>query len=171
MHLIAGGGLPAAGHILALSPLLRFVSPLPRVLRLGRAVSVAESHRDGAVLIAAPGWHDEHPGGASKLPTDFARYLAARGYDVTYLCPSNRVDRVDAVRVDGVDLRRYPAPAAPSPSVNNLRQHWQLTQQIARDVGRRQPVRALLGHTPMQYMAASGACDARVRAATACIRL
>jgi hypothetical protein len=47
--------------------------------------------------------------------------------------------------------------------VNNLRQHWQLTQQIVRDVGRRQPVRALLGHTPMQYMAASGACDARVR--------
>jgi glycosyltransferase involved in cell wall biosynthesis len=115
------------------------------------------------VLIAAPGWHDEHPGGASKLPTDFARFLAARGYDVTYLCPSNRVDRVDAVRIDGVDLRRYPAPAAPSPSVNNLRQHWQLTQQITREVGRRQPVRALLGHTPMQYMAASGACDARVR--------
>jgi glycosyltransferase involved in cell wall biosynthesis len=115
------------------------------------------------VLIAAPGWHDDHPGGASKLPTDFARFLAARGYDVTYLCPSNSVDRVEASRIDGVDLRRYPAPAAPSPSVNNLRQHWQQTQRIVRDVGRRHPVRALLGHTPLQYLAASRVCDARVR--------
>jgi glycosyltransferase involved in cell wall biosynthesis len=117
----------------------------------------------GTVLIAAPGWHDEHPGGANKLPTDFARFLAARGHDVTYLCPSSDVHRVDSTHIDGVDVRRYPAPAGPSPSLNNVRQHWHMTRRIAREVSRDRPVRALLGHAPLQYLAASGACGADAR--------
>jgi glycosyltransferase involved in cell wall biosynthesis len=114
---------------------------------------------DGTVLIAAPGWHDDRPGGASKLPTDFARFLAARGHDVTYLCPADAVDGMTSERIDGVDVRRYPAPAAPSPSLQNLRQHWQMTQAIVAAVARARPVRALLGHTPIQYLAASRALD------------
>ncbi len=115
------------------------------------------------MLIAAPGWHDEQPGGANKLPTDFARFLAARGYDVAYLCPSNGVQRVESQRIDGVDLRRYPAPAAASPSVSNVRQHWQMARRIACEVGRERPLRALLGHTQLQYLAASGTCSRAVR--------
>ncbi len=115
------------------------------------------------MLIAAPGWHDEQPGGANKLPTDFARFLAARGYDVAYLCPSNGVQRVESQRIDGVDLRRYPAPSAPSPSVSNVRQHWQMARRIAREVGGERPLRALLGHTQLQYLAASGTCSRAVR--------
>ena len=115
------------------------------------------------MLIAAPGWHDEQPGGANRLPTDFARFLAARGYDVAYLCPSNGVQRVERQRIDGVDLRRYPAPAARSPSVSNVGQHWQMARRIAREVGRERRIRALLGHTQLQYLAASGVCSRTVR--------
>jgi glycosyltransferase involved in cell wall biosynthesis len=122
-----------------------------------------EARRDGTVLIAAPGWHDDRPGGANKLPTDFARFLAARGHDVTYLCPSDVVDRVAIDRIDGVSVRRYPAPTSPSPSVRNVRRHWRLSKAIASDVSRERPVRALLGHTQIQYLAASGALDAGVR--------
>ena len=39
------------------------------------------------VLIAAGGWHNDSPGGAYKLPSDFARYVAARDRRVAYLCP------------------------------------------------------------------------------------
>ena len=53
---------------------------------------------DGVILIAAAGWHDESPGGANKLPTDFARYLARRGHHVVYLCASDAVDAVDAMQ-------------------------------------------------------------------------
>ncbi len=122
-----------------------------------------EVRRDGTVLIAAPGWHDDRPGGANKLPTDFARFLAARGHDVTYLCPADVVDRVAIDRIDGVSVRRYPAPTSPSPSVRNVRQHWRLSRAIASDVSRERPVRALLGHTPIQYLAAARALDAGVR--------
>lgn len=117
----------------------------------------------GVALVAAAGWHDEAPGGANKLPTDFARFLAERGYAVTYLCPSTAVDRISRERVDGVDLRRYPAPAAPSPSVNNLRHHWRLARRIARAVRSERCVIALLGHAPLQYFAAAAACGTEVR--------
>src|SRR5207249_2071793 len=62
---------------------------------------------DGVILIAAAGWHDESPGGANKLPTDFARYLSRRGHRVVYLCASSAVDRITRSEVDGIDLRRY----------------------------------------------------------------
>jgi glycosyltransferase involved in cell wall biosynthesis len=115
------------------------------------------------VVLVAPGWHDDSPGGASRLPSDFARFLSARGHHVTYVCPSGAVARIESAIVDGVDLRRYPAPSAASPSVQNARQHWQLSRQIADDVRRSSPVRAVLGHTPLQYLAMSGRFDADTR--------
>lgn len=110
------------------------------------------------VLIAAAGWHDESPGGANKLPTDFARGLASRGYAVTYVCASDAIDRVTRREVDGVDLRRYPSPTAPSPSLSNVRGHWRMTSDIVRAVRAERRVRAVLGHSPLQYLAAARAC-------------
>jgi glycosyltransferase involved in cell wall biosynthesis len=117
----------------------------------------------GTVLVVAAGWHDDHPGGANKLPTDFARFLARRGHRVAYLCAADGADRVSATRIDGLDLWRYPAPDAPSPSVRNVRRHWRAAREIAVAVGRLGPVSAVLGHAPLQYLAASGACGHAVR--------
>jgi glycosyltransferase involved in cell wall biosynthesis len=124
---------------------------------------VQDIPRQGTVLLVAPGWHDDSPGGASKLPTDFARFLSARGHHVTYACPSGAASRIESARIDGVDVRRYPAPSAPSPSARNVRQHWQASRQIASDIRRSTPVRALLGHSPLQYLAMSGRLDATTR--------
>lgn len=118
---------------------------------------------NGVVLMAAAGWHDESPGGANKLPTDFARYLARRGYAVTYLCPSFAVGRTTVSSVDGVELRRYPPPPAPSLSVSNGREHWRLTREIVRAVEVARPIATLLGHAPLQYLAAAGSCGSRTR--------
>ena len=119
---------------------------------------MSPSQSDGVVLMTAAGWHDESPGGANKLPTDFARSLASRGYWVTYLCASDAIDRVTRSDIDGVDLRRYPSPSAPSPSLANVRSHWQMTSEIVRAVQAERPVRAVLGHSPLQYLAAARAC-------------
>jgi glycosyltransferase involved in cell wall biosynthesis len=118
---------------------------------------------EGTVLIAAAGWHDEHPGGANRLPTDFARFLAKRGHHVTYLCASGGIDRTATTRIDGVDVWRYPSPTARSPSIGNVRQHWRSARDIAAAVHRERPVTALLGHTQLQYLAAAGVCGDLVR--------
>lgn len=108
------------------------------------------------MLIAAAGWHDEHPGGANKLPTDFARFLARRGHRVAYMCASAS-SQPSPTAIDGVDVWRYRSPNAPSPSVSNVSQHWRSARAIAAAVGRAQPITALLGHAPLQYLAAAGA--------------
>ena len=122
-----------------------------------------EVPRKGTVIIAAQGWHDEQPGGANKLPTDFARFLAARGHHVTYVTPSTAIDASGSEVVDGVELYRYPAPRATSPSARNVTAHWRLTRSTVDQVSRAMPVRALLGHAPLQYLAASGGIAAGVR--------
>ena len=116
----------------------------------------------GTVLIAAAAWHDEQPGGANKLPTDFARFLSRGGSRVAYLAGSSRVTGIVKARVDGVDLWRYPSPRAASPSLANLRDHWRGARAVAAAVGRDGRVTALLGHAPLQYLAAAAMCpDAR----------
>jgi len=54
-----------------------------------------------------------------------------------------------------VDLRRYPSPRAPSPSLGNVHAHWRHTSDIARAVAAEQPIVAVLGHSPLQYLAAA----------------
>src|SRR5688500_8311814 len=98
----------------------------------------------GTVLIAAAGWHDEHPGGANKLPTDFARFLARRGYSVAFLGASSNIETPSRETIDGVDVWRYPSPRAMSPSLANLRQHWRSARAIAAAVHRERPATALL---------------------------
>jgi glycosyltransferase involved in cell wall biosynthesis len=115
------------------------------------------------VLIVAGGWHDERPGGANKLPTDFARFLAARGHEVAYVCPSAAVERATTETIDGVDLRRYPAPAAPSPSVDNLRRHLERSREATRGVLAARRIDLLLGHSQLQYFGAAAACPREVR--------
>jgi glycosyltransferase involved in cell wall biosynthesis len=117
---------------------------------------VRELPPEGTVIVAAQGWHDEQPGGANKLPTDFARFLAARGHHVSYVTPSTEIGIGGPEVVDGVELYRYPAPRATSPSVRNVTAHWRLTRSTVDQVSRAMPVRALLGHAPLQYLAASG---------------
>ena len=112
----------------------------------------------GTVLIAAAAWHDEHPGGANKLPTDFARFLARGGYRVAYIGASANTGELRRDVIDGVDVWRYPSPRAASPSLANLRQHWQAARGIAETVRRESRVTALLGHSPLQYLAATTVC-------------
>lgn len=125
--------------------------------------AVSATRPQGIVLIAAGGWHDESPGGANRLPTDFARFLAGRGRRVVYLCPSPAVTATARERVDDVEIWRYPAPAAPSPSFRNVLRHWTRSRAIVRTVRAQAPIAALLGHTQLQYLAIARYCSRQVR--------
>lgn len=120
------------------------------------------SRTDG-VLIAAGGWHDEVPGGAYKLATDFARFLASRGRPVTYICPSPGVSSVTRDRIDAVDVLRYPSPAAESPSLLNVRAHLAHARELTRATGADEGVSVLLGHSQLQYLGALSACPPGAR--------
>jgi glycosyltransferase involved in cell wall biosynthesis len=117
----------------------------------------------GTVLLAAGGWHDEAPGGANRLPTEFARYLARRGYRVAYVCASSHVAATSRTGIDGVDLWRYAGPRAPSPSLRNLWQHRERVTEVVRALESEGPLTALLGHGQLQYLAAARACARTTR--------
>jgi glycosyltransferase involved in cell wall biosynthesis len=110
------------------------------------------------ILIAAGGWHNDSPGGAYRLPGDFARYLAARGRRVAYLCPSGLVDRGKPELCDGVEVYRYSSPGASSPSVVNLITHLHRSRAIAARIASQGTIEALLGHAPLQYLGALSSC-------------
>jgi len=110
------------------------------------------------ILIAAGGWHGDFPGGAYKLPSDFATYLATRGRDVAYLCPGQRVGRLNPELCNGVDVYRYPSPAASAPSVTNLVAHLRYSRAVAARIASNGLIEALLGHSPLQYLGALASC-------------
>jgi glycosyltransferase involved in cell wall biosynthesis len=115
------------------------------------------------VVVAAGGWHDECAGGANRLPTDFARYLAARGYAVSYICPSAAVTGLTRTETDGVRLSRYPVSPAPSPSPRNAWHHFRSARDAAREAFRDLRPSVLLGHSQLQYLGAAWICPRGTR--------
>jgi glycosyltransferase involved in cell wall biosynthesis len=110
------------------------------------------------VLITAGGWHDDSPGGAYKLPSDFARYLAARDRQVAYLCPGRPVGIGNPELCDGVEVHRYLSPGISSPSVANLMVHLHHARTVTARIASNYTIEALLGHSPLQYLGALSSC-------------
>ncbi len=106
----------------------------------------------------AASWHDEAPGGANKLPTDFARFLASRRRHITYLCANTDHHLPERETIDGVELRRYRAPGAPPPSVANLVGHFRAARRLTAAILSESQIGTLLGHAPLQYLGALQAC-------------
>ncbi len=109
-------------------------------------------------MIAAGGWHDDSPGGANRLPTDFARYLVRQGHRVAYVCPS-RLARCDKPEdCGGVEVHRYFVGQTSSPSIVNLAAHLYHSRRIAARIASQGPVTVLLGHAPLQYLGSLSGC-------------
>ena len=114
----------------------------------------------GQILIAAGGWHDDSPGGAYRLPSEFAHYLVKRGWRVAYLCPSRRGDNPNPEDCKGVELHRYSLPPASSLNAKNLFGHLHWSRSIAALIASRGTIHVLLGHSPLQYLGALSGCHA-----------
>lgn len=112
----------------------------------------------GQILIAAGGWHDDSPGGAYRLPTDFARYLVRQGHRVAYVCPSRLASCENPEECSGVEVHRYFVGATSLPSITNLVAHFHRSRSIAARIASRGAVNVLLGHSPLQYLGALSGC-------------
>ena len=110
------------------------------------------------ILIAAGGWHDDSPGGAYRLPSDFARYLVRQGHRVAYVCPSRLAGCDNPQECGGVEVHRYFVGETSLPSITNLVAHLHRSRGIAVRIASRGPVHVLLGHSPLQYLGALSGC-------------
>jgi len=114
---------------------------------------------EGQILIAAGGWHDDSPGGAYRLPTDFARYLVRQGHRVAYICPSKLASCDKPEDCAGVEVNRYSVGETSSPSIINLAAHLYRSRRIAARIASRSAVSVLLGHAPLQYLGSLSGCS------------
>jgi glycosyltransferase involved in cell wall biosynthesis len=112
----------------------------------------------GQILIAAGGWHDDSPGGAYRLPTDFARYLVRQGHRVAYVCPSRLAGCDNPQKCEGVEVHRYFVGETSLPGIANLVAHLYRSRGVAARIASRGPVQVLLGHSPLQYLGALSGC-------------
>lgn len=102
------------------------------------------------VLIACHAWYGDVTGGAFRLATDLAVYLAEHGWRVSYVCCSPSGVARECEQVSGVHVYRYPAPVGG----NRLRRMWhhishtgRLADRIHNEVS---PVDVINSHSPLQ---------------------
>lgn len=107
------------------------------------------------VIVACHAWNGDTIGGAFKLATEYAQYMARAGWRVVYVCSKPSTEPGDACEFrDGLEIWRYPAPQRSGWLA--LAQHVRSTRRIIRNRLRREaaPVAAVVGHSPLQYWGA-----------------
>ncbi len=109
------------------------------------------------LLVAAHAWYGDTIGGSFRLASEFAQYAALRGYRVTYVCCNTTGNRPPQEDVDGVTVRRYRPPNGRVTGLGRLRYHVAQVKQLVQTVAAQQPVDAVSGHTPLQFLGAARA--------------
>lgn len=100
--------------------------------------------------IISHAWNDDLIGGAFKVATDFARFLAGKGHEVHYLCGSDQGSQ-HAEKIDGVSVWRYRYPD--SGGARGLLGHIGRMGELFRNVAQQHSFDAVSGHSPLQYYA------------------
>lgn len=119
-------------------------------------------------MIAAHAWYGDTIGGSFRLATDVARYLAAQGHQVVYVCCSDGVNRVSRAVEDGVEIHRYPPPHRGRLHPANLAHHVGQADQIARSLVFSSSAVTVNGHSPLQYRGVLNAFAKRRIAVDSC---
>lgn len=108
------------------------------------------------IVITGGAWHHETFGGAYKVATEFAEYLATQGHRVSYIAWSNDCSIAENPSDEnGVEIWRYPAPKAKSPSLANACSHVMQTFRIVSLIASRHSIDYLNGHDPLQFLGAA----------------
>lgn len=108
------------------------------------------------IVIAGGAWHHETFGGAYKVATEFAGYLASQGHNVSYIAWSKKGAFADNPTIEnGVEIWRYPVPKAKSPSLTNAFSHVVQAARIVSLISLRNAVHYLNGHDPLQFLGAA----------------
>ncbi|MDP1797020.1 MAG: glycosyltransferase family 4 protein [Planctomycetaceae bacterium] len=113
---------------------------------------------NGTIVIAAHAWFGEVFGGAFRVATELAEFLASEGASVVYLCTSPNVDHIEIDHCNGVERWRYPEPTGHG--MTRWRHHMQSSRKLFHQIMQRHAVSAVVGHSPLQL---AGALDAAGR--------
>jgi glycosyltransferase involved in cell wall biosynthesis len=125
--------------------------------------SSTDRAESAAIVIACHAHAAEQIGGAFKLATELAEYLARQGHRVCYVCGTNESAPVNPTKIRGVELWRYHAPAAGASRARNLIRHVQGAYRLTVEILRRSPVVCLNGHSPLQFLGSSLAIGKNAR--------
>lgn len=112
---------------------------------------MSESRR---IIVASHAWYGDVVGGAFRLASEFAEYLAEQGHQVSYLCCAKEAGYDGPLRetVRGVDVVRYRPSARPMGGLARLRFHLFESRKLARMLDQECPVQFVSGHSPLQAL-------------------
>ena len=104
------------------------------------------------VLVACHAWYGDMIGGAFRLASEFAEYLAERGHKVSYLCcaADTSTNTPPEKLSEDLTIYRYSPPNPASNGLLKLRYHVSATARLARQIHSRQQVHAASSHSPLQ---------------------
>ena len=107
------------------------------------------------LIVLCNAWNRDEVGGAYKIATDLSIYCSANGWNVHYVCASEKNIAVMSKPVveDGVRLWRYKKPSNKSP-LERIISHKKGCEQILKGIFSGiddQELVCLNGHTHLQY--------------------
>lgn len=113
-------------------------------------VASVKSKTGCRIVIASHAWAGDMVGGAFKVATDWACFLADRGHQVHYLCGERSASRQRTVH--GVTIHSYSYPE--TSGLSALKRHVMESAACASRIAANEKVDILVGHSPLQYRGA-----------------
>jgi len=104
------------------------------------------------IIVASGAWNHEIFGGAYKVATEFAEFLAKEGHRVFYISGSKDSFPENPTNYKGVEVWRYPVPRAKSPSLANLLGHLSRSRKLATTITSKHEIDFVNGHEPLQFL-------------------
>ncbi len=116
------------------------------------------SHRS-RILVASHAWYGDLIGGAFRLASEFAEYLASREYEVTFVCCQTSASQPLGLshHSSGVNLFRYPPPRTKSLAVGRMWHHVKRTQDAVIEMQNKGCFEYASLHSPLQALGALSA--------------
>ena len=108
------------------------------------------------IIVASHAWYGDVVGGAFRLASEFAEYMAEQGHQVSYLCCAKEAGYDGSLRetVRGVDVVRYRPYSNPLGGLARLRFHLRESRKLAKMLNKERPVQFVSGHSPLQALGA-----------------
>ncbi|MCA9049844.1 MAG: glycosyltransferase family 4 protein, partial [Planctomycetaceae bacterium] len=107
------------------------------------------------VVVACHAWYGDVTGGAFRLASDLAAFLANRGWRVSYVCSSCSEGGPESQQISGVQIHRYPAARRGS-RIGRMLHHIRQTARLVSEIHRNEcAVDVVSSHSPLQGLGAA----------------
>lgn len=112
--------------------------------------------RNRHILVVSHAWYEDVIGGAFRLASEFAEYLALTGNRVSFVCcaSSSETSVPEREEIRGVHVIRYRPDHVRRNGLARLRFHVRQTEKMVRQIQIDNPIAAISGHSPLQMLGA-----------------